>query len=80
MDDLCTVDGGRKVLAMALSDETLQERYGELPLLKGIERMIDDMVDTDVIMDRIKRYGRDHYAAGQRDIQSRYDYPDMTGR
>lgn len=60
---------------MSLSDETLHERYGALPLLEGIERMIEDAVDTHIIMERVRKFGslryRNGYSEGGRDEHSR---------
>lgn len=47
---------------MTLSTEALHE-YTKLPHTIAIARMIDDLVDTNIIMDRVRAYGkwsRDH--------------------
>jgi hypothetical protein len=55
---------------MSLSDKMLQERYGDLPLLEQVERMIEDMVDTPVIMERVRKFGSERFNVGYRQGES----------
>lgn len=65
---------------MALSEQELRDRYAQFSTSERIRKMIEDMVDTHVIMKEVQQYGREKYAAGQRDIHSRLDFPDTTGQ
>lgn len=57
---------------MSLSAETLKERYGHLQPFEKVKQMIEDMVDTSVIMQAVRTYGAKCYEAGVRDGESRY--------
>jgi hypothetical protein len=59
---------------MVLSTKTLEERYGNLEGLAKIKAMIDDMVDTSIIIYEVSAYGNTRYHKGVADQQSRHQY------
>ena len=65
---------------MVLSSKTLKERYGKLAPKARIQAMIEDMVDTSVIMDAVQEYGDQRYRDGERMNQSWHDFLHGLGR
>lgn len=68
---------------MALSEEELNKRYGQFTGIVKIEKMIEDMVDTPIIMKEIRNYAGAAFTKGFDDVvsrsQSRPGFGDMGG-